>query len=262
MKILAAHAHPDDVEFQCAGTLALLRQCGHDVDIMTVANGDCGTKDLSAEEIARVRYEEAKRSAAVLGGTYYSCGVGDLQVVFDNPTRRKVVEIFRTVVPDVVLGAPLSDYMLDHEMAGQLIRDAAFTASLPNYKTDSRNPAPHLPKVPHLYYMQPLGNINVYGEPILPEFCIDITSVMETKKEMLAQHDSQREWLRVQHKMDQYIINMQEQSAAMGKLIGVPYAEGFRLHKASGHPANNILQEILPEYFHRLPKDLLAKMSV
>ncbi|HNT36020.1 MAG TPA: PIG-L family deacetylase, partial [bacterium] len=198
----------------------------------------------------------------ILGGKYYCCGIGDLQVVFDNPTRRKVVEVFRQFVPELVFGAPLSDYMLDHEMAGQLIRDAAFTASLPNYSTGQENPAPHLPKVPHLYYMQPLGNSNVLGEPVLPEFCIDITTVMETKKEMLAQHASQREWLRVQHKMDQYIINMQQESEAIGKLIGVPYAEGFRLHKASGHPRSNVLQELLPEYIHPLSKNLLNKMSV
>jgi len=253
MKILAAHAHPDDVEFQCAGTLALLRQLGHDVDIMTVANGDCGTKDLSAEEIAIVRREEARRSAAVLGGNYYCCDVGDLQVVFDNPTRRKVVEIFRTVVPDIVLSAPLADYMLDHEISGQLIRDAAFTASLPNYKTHVENPAPCLPKVPCLYYVQPLGNATVLGEPVVPEFCIDVTTTIETKKQMLACHASQREWLRIQHKMDQYIINMEQESAAVGKLIGVAYAEGFRQHRSSGYPSDNVLARVLANFYHKSP---------
>ena len=27
-RILAIHAHPDDIEFQCAGTLALLAEAG------------------------------------------------------------------------------------------------------------------------------------------------------------------------------------------------------------------------------------------
>ena len=249
MKVLAAHAHPDDVEFQCAGTLALLRNAGHEIAIMTVANGDCGSKDRPAEVIAQIRAEEARRSAKLLDGQYYCCGVGDLQVVFDNPTRRKVVEVFRTFVPDIVLSAPLEDYMLDHEIAGQLARDACFTASLPNYATGIEAPAPYLPKIPYLYYVQPLDNHTVLGESVRPQFCIDISSVIETKKSMLACHESQREWLRIQHKMDQYIIAMEQQSAEIGKMVGVQFAEGFRQHVGNGHPKDNILQSILAESF-------------
>ena len=51
-RILAIHAHPDDVEFQCAGTLALLRQRGCHVTIATMTPGDCGTAEYDAEEIA------------------------------------------------------------------------------------------------------------------------------------------------------------------------------------------------------------------
>lgn len=252
MKILAAHAHPDDIEFQCAGTLALLKKEGHEVSLMTVANGDCGTKDLPREEIARVRREESINAAAVLDAGYFCCGVGDLQVVFDNPTRRKVVEVFRQVVPDIVLGAPLQDYMLDHEMAGLLIRDAVFTATLPNYETGADDPAPPLPKIPYLYYVQPLENKTIFGEPVEPEFCIDVTSEMEIKKEMLACHASQRDWLRVQHKMDQYIINMEQQSAAVGNYTRVPFAEGFRQHRASGHPEDNVLANLLADHYYPL----------
>src|SRR5262249_42960714 len=41
-RILALHAHPDDVEFQCAGTLVLLREAGCSITIATMTPGDCG----------------------------------------------------------------------------------------------------------------------------------------------------------------------------------------------------------------------------
>ena len=61
--ILAIHAHPDDVEILCAGTLALLAAKGHRISIVSMTPGDCGSADRGPEEIAAVRREEALRSA-------------------------------------------------------------------------------------------------------------------------------------------------------------------------------------------------------
>ena len=66
LRILAVHAHPDDVEFQCAGTLALLAQAGHQVTIVTMTAGDCGSRELGPEEIARIRRQEAQASAELI----------------------------------------------------------------------------------------------------------------------------------------------------------------------------------------------------
>jgi LmbE family N-acetylglucosaminyl deacetylase len=40
---LSIIAHPDDVEFVCAGALALLKQKGWDIHIATMTPGDCGS---------------------------------------------------------------------------------------------------------------------------------------------------------------------------------------------------------------------------
>ena len=66
-KILAIHAHPDDVEFLAGGTMALLAGLGHDLTIATFTPGDCGSKQLDAEEIAAVRRQEAANAAARIG---------------------------------------------------------------------------------------------------------------------------------------------------------------------------------------------------
>jgi LmbE family N-acetylglucosaminyl deacetylase len=60
-KVLAVFAHPDDAEFMCAGTLALLRNKGWRISMATLTPGDCGTKELSREEISRIRRNEAPK---------------------------------------------------------------------------------------------------------------------------------------------------------------------------------------------------------
>jgi LmbE family N-acetylglucosaminyl deacetylase len=48
-KVLSLYAHPDDAEFICAGTLALLQKKGWKVHIATTANSNCGSAMLNHE---------------------------------------------------------------------------------------------------------------------------------------------------------------------------------------------------------------------
>ena len=67
MNILAVGAHPDDIELNCAGTLAKYAAQGHKVFICTATNGNIGSATLPKEEIGRIRKEEAATSAAIIG---------------------------------------------------------------------------------------------------------------------------------------------------------------------------------------------------
>ena len=69
-RVLAIHAHPDDIEFQCAGTLALLKQRGCHITTATMTPGDCGSAELGPDEISAVRRAEAKAAADLLGADY------------------------------------------------------------------------------------------------------------------------------------------------------------------------------------------------
>jgi N-acetylglucosamine malate deacetylase 1 len=46
--VLCIGAHPDDAEFLCAGTLALLHERGWQIHIATVTPGDCGGQGRGA----------------------------------------------------------------------------------------------------------------------------------------------------------------------------------------------------------------------
>lgn len=246
-RILAIHAHPDDIEFQCAGTLARLSRAGHRISIATMTPGDCGSDHLDADEIAAVRRAEAEASAALLGADCHCLEFRDLSIVFDNESRRRVTEFLRELSPEIVITAPPVDYMADHEITSQLVRDACFNASVPNYRTHQWDPAPAAARVPHLYYVDPIGGVDYFGNPIEPGFVIDISDTFDLRQQMLACHASQREWLQRQHDLDEYMEASERWAATRGRSIGVAYAEAFRQHVGHPYPAENLLATLLSE---------------
>ncbi|MBX9680162.1 MAG: PIG-L family deacetylase [Gemmataceae bacterium] len=243
--ILSLLAHPDDAEFLCAGTLLRLRQERRwDVHIATMTPGDCGSVEHSAEEIARIRRSEGHKAAQLMGATYHCVESRDLRVFYDEPTLERVVRLFRTVRPDVVLTHSPSDYMLDHEITSILGRAAAFAAPIPNFLAD-RNLGTPLAKIPRLYYCDPIEGKDPLGRDIEPGIRIDISNVIEKKADMLAAHASQRDWLLKHHGVDHYVIAMREWSARRGKELGVAFAEGFRQHLGHSYPQNDVLSREL-----------------
>lgn len=246
-RILAIHAHPDDVEFQCAGTLALLKQKGCHVTIMTMTPGDCGSAELAAEEIAQIRREEALKAANMLGADYDCLEFRDLSICFDNESRRRVTEAIRKSKPDIVLTAPPVDYMPDHEVTSLLVRDACFNAPIPNYETKDAAEAPPIRRIPHLYYVDPIEGTDWFGQRIEPQFIVDISRTFELKQQMLACHDSQRSWLLKQHGIDEYLDSCERWSFKRGDEAGVRYGEAFRQHCGHPYPTDNRLLAELDE---------------
>lgn len=246
LRVLAFMAHPDDVEFTCAGTLIRLqKEAGCQITIATATSGDCGSVSHGPADIARIRHGEAKAAAAVIGADYYAGRAIDIMIMYDEPTLRHFVEVVRRARPDLVITQPPVDYMIDHETTSRLVRTACFAAPAPNFLTYDEDPAPPASKVPHLYYCDPVEGKDIYGDPVEPHFVVDVSSAIEMKEKMLACHASQREWLRKHHGMDEYIEMMKRVGAARGKLINRPYGEGFRQHLGHGYPQDNIIAELL-----------------
>jgi len=245
VRVLAIHAHPDDVEFQCAGTLALLKQRDCEITIATMTPGDCGSAELAWEDIAQKRREEAFKSAELLGADYDCLEFRDLSICFDNESRRRVTAYLRKVRPDIVITAPPVDYMPDHEQTSLLVRDACFNAPIPNYDTHRNSQAGPLDRIPHLYYVDPIEGTDWFGNAVQPEFLVDISSMFELKQKMLACHASQRDWLLKQHGIDEYLNSCERWSRQRGTELGVDYAEAFRQHKGHPYPHDNRLLEVL-----------------
>lgn len=241
-RVLAIHAHPDDVENLCAGTLALLKGLGHRITIATVTAGDCGAIDTDNETTARIRKGEAAAAARIIGAEYMCLDVPDLSVFVNDPTRRKVTEAIRIAQPQLVITASPVDYHPDHEATSALVRDACFAAPVPNYKTGT---AKILADIPHLYFCDPIAGRDRDNNKVMAEFAVDVAPFFELKKAMLREHESQAAWEKKQHGLDDYVEAMAAWTKRRGRHFGIGFAEGFRQYRTHPYPSTPLLQELV-----------------
>jgi N-acetylglucosamine malate deacetylase 1 len=241
-RILAFHAHPDDIETLGAATLALLAARGHHITIATMTTGNCGSVEMTCEETAKVRRKEAATAASIIGAGYECAGVGDLCVFNDDATRRLTTELVRAARPQIVITAAPVDYHPDHEATSILVRDAVFASSVPNYKTGASRV---LDSIPHLYFMDPIEGRDRAGNSIAPDFAVDVTHFFDKKRDMLAAHVSQRSWVLKQHGIDDYMGSMEKWTAKRGLMFGVAFAEGFQHYTGTPYPRTKLLQELV-----------------
>jgi LmbE family N-acetylglucosaminyl deacetylase len=246
MRIACIHAHPDDAEILAGGTLAILAELGHQITIATMTAGDCGSGVYGPDEISAIRKTEAAASAALIRAEYRCAGFRDLAIFNDDESRRRVTGVLRELRPEIVLTASPSDYLCDHEATSQLVRDACFTASVPNYATPRRE-AP-LQAIPSLYFLDPIGQVDRSGETVVPDFTVDVASSFNIKRTMLAKHESQRAWLKQQHGLDDYLTQMEDWTRNRGSTAGVVFGEGFRHYRVHPYPQEPVLERILERY--------------
>jgi len=243
-RILAVHAHPDDVEHLCAGTLAVLAGRGHAVAIATLTAGECGSASTDLAQTAAIRNAEAAKAAALIGADYACADLPDLGVFVDDAARRAVTELIRWAAAEIVIAASPADYHPDHEAASQLTRDACFASSVPNYAT---GPAKALAAIPHLYFCDPIGGRDRDGVAVVAEFGCALGPAFATKRAMLACHESQAEWVARQHGVADHLGSMETWTRRRGADFGVEAAEGFRQYRHQPYPRSPRLQELLGE---------------
>ena len=224
---------------------------GFELHVATLTSGDCGSAELPPDEISAIRRREAESACGLIGAHYHCAGFRDLSIFNDDASNRRITALVREVNPAVVITHPPADYMADHEATSALVRNACFAAPARNYDTSEfTNPA-RADAIPHLYYTHPVEGIDIYGHAVIPAFYCDISDTVETKLRMLAQHESQREWLRAHHGIDEYLDTARRWTAELGarasEVAGHPiaYAEAFRQHRGHAFPRENLLAEVL-----------------
>ena len=220
MNILAVGANPDDVEFLCAGTLAVYANRGDSVSIAFLTKGDKGSREIPLEEMAAIRKGEAENAAKIIGAKMFPMGVPDGDVEVSLDLRRKTAELIRQTKPDAVITHFHDDYMSDHNYTSQLVVDASFWAGAKHFTGDP-NQAPHVEVRPPVFYMDTLMGIG-----FVPQEYVDITEVMDIKIEMLSQHKSQLEYMKERDGLD-FLDYMITAAKYRGYQCGVNYAEGF-----------------------------------
>jgi N-acetylglucosamine malate deacetylase 1 len=220
-------AHPDDIEFVMAGTLLRLRDVGHEIHYLNLANGCCGSTEYDATTLASLRREEARAACALVGAVFHESLVNDLEILYDLDTLRRLAAIVREVSPSIVLTHSPSDYMEDHTNTCRLAVTAAFARGMPNFRVDPPRPVVNGPVT--LYHAQPHGNRDGLGQWITPTMFVDIGAVLEEKTAMLAKHQTQQAWLDESQGLNSYLRAMHDQGHEVGRLSGrFDVAEGWR----------------------------------
>jgi len=224
MNILAIGAHPDDVETSCGGTLAKYAKLGHKVFTATATNGNVGSATLSMEEIARVRKEEARRAAAVIGAEYVCIDYDDEMFFEDKTARLAFIDLVRYCKADIILTHNPEDYNPDHELTSKIVNDIAVMIPIEKIKTKNK---PY-DKIPTIAYFEPVNGLG-----FIPTEYVDITETFEQKMAMCLEHKSQISWMQDNYKETMSGKNFFDQYEVIaryrGLQCGVEFAEGFRM---------------------------------
>lgn len=253
--VLAIAAHPDDIEFVMAGTMLQLRERGWDLHYFNLSRGDLGSTKLPPAQISQLRRREAQAGAETLGAQWHAPIGHDLQLFYTDEAIRKVCAVVREAQPTIVLTHALSDYMEDHMITARLAVTATFARGIPHYRSHPARRPTLEPCV--IYHAMPHGLKSPMREPVLPEAFVDTTSVHALKREALACHASQKEWLDATQGMDSYLVSMDETAAQLGKMSRkFRSAEGWRRHQHLGFSteSHDPLAEALGKAYHRLKK--------
>lgn len=226
---MAVAAHPDDIEFLMAGTLLLLQQSGWQTHYMTLASGNCGSVEQDSATTRRVRGREAQAACRVLGARFHPSLTDDLEIFYDLKTIRRLGAVIREVAPRVLLVPSPQDYMEDHTNTCRLAVSAAFVRGMPNVKTlPSRAP---VSEDVTIYHAMPHGLRDPLRRRVLPGAFVNTTRVHPMKRQALAAHTSQKQWLDKSQGMDSYLRVCDDMSRELGRLSGrFAHAEGWRRH--------------------------------
>ena len=243
--VVSIHAHPDDTEAWNAGTLKLLKDQGYKIIIATMTAGGMGGIGSDESTTISIRREEAAKAAAVLDADYY-CFEGRDGYLFDtDEMRMKVTSMLRKVNAGIVMTHLPMDYHPDHRVCCEIVEAATIVAALPNVPV----PEKELDVTPLLYHTAPMTLTDPIGAPIAPpQFFIDVSGVMQTKREMLQYHHSQKELMRVMHKMENFFEVVYQGNKDYGQMVDVEYAEVFWQHLGGGFQRDPQVQEDLKEF--------------
>jgi LmbE family N-acetylglucosaminyl deacetylase len=191
-RLLVVTAHPDDVDFGAAGTMAVLAAAGVEVTYCLVTDGDAGGSDreMSRADMAALRRAEQTRAAKAVGvERLIFLGHPDGRVVADLTLREDISRVIRQVRPQVV-ACQSPERNLDRIYASHPDHLAAGEAAICAVYPDSRNPFAFPALLEDGLEPWTVDEVWVMGHPGGVDY-IDITAQIDHKIEALLCHESQ-----------------------------------------------------------------------
>jgi LmbE family N-acetylglucosaminyl deacetylase len=225
-RVLVVIAHPDDVDFGAAGSVATWTDAGIDVTYCIVTDGDAGGFDpsISRTEMAEIRRVEQTAAAKHVGVTdLVFLGYPDGRVESTLDLRRDLSRVIRQVRPQrVVTQSP--DRMYDRIYASHPDHLATGDAAICAVYPDARNQFAHPELLEEGWEPWAVAEVWMMAARDADRF-VDVTDVIERKLDALKSHVSQHP------DPDRLDALIGDWARAVGEMAGYPagrLAEGFR----------------------------------
>ncbi len=222
---MAIFAHPDDIEFSCAGTMAKWAKAGAKISYILLTSGGAGIDDpeINMHKAIQIREGEARQAAEIAGAAeirFLGHPDGLLEATID--LRKSLVREIRRFKPEVVIcGDPTvtlasESYINhpDHRAAATAAIDAVFPAAgQPTLFDDIEKEDGYTAHKPRKVYVSTWSEQTTF---------INITDTIETKIEALHAHASQFNGWDPGDMVRQW-------AGETGKGKEMDYAEGYRV---------------------------------
>lgn len=245
--VLAIAAHPDDAELCCGGALAKLAAEGAVVHILVASDGHKGSFLEQSDDLVQVRAGEMARAAAALGARPpVLLGFPDMELDTLRPgvLREQFTRAIRRYRPDIIFAHDpyaLFEPHPDHRAVAWAAYEAANCSRLPLVYPQhlAEGLEPHFARDKYFFGSGLQGANKI----------VDTTGFIERKIAALAEHRSQVVSLvegimrqadmagldahevvgaAASSPLDLLALGLRAQDAAVGRKIGVAYAEEFR----------------------------------
>ena len=225
-RAVAVVAHPDDLEYGVASAVARWTGQGKKVSYLLVTRGEAGIAGMPPDQVAPLRMEEERRSAAVVGVTEVEfLDYQDGLVEYGIGLRRDLAAAFRRLQPQVVIGmsfdltwgeeGPVNH--ADHRAVGLATLDACRDAANEWVFPDA---GPRATDIRDAY---------VAGTGA-PTHFVDVTDTIDAGVASLREHRAYIEGLGREFDPDEFLKNM---AGYVGLGAGCEYAVAFHRYPMS-----------------------------
>jgi LmbE family N-acetylglucosaminyl deacetylase len=226
-RALVVTAHPDDVDFGAAGTIATLTAAGTAVTYCIITDGNAGAvdRDTDLTKLAEVRQEEQRAAAAEVGvHDVRFLGYPDGRLEVSMALRRDIARVIRSVRPQRVISqSPERNWDRvrashpDHLAAGEAALDAVYP--------DARNPFAHPELLDEGLEPHSVDEVWLMAAPKASR-AVDITDTIDRKIAALLCHRTQ---IDDGDRIREMIRNWGERTAQEQGFAAGRIAEAFRV---------------------------------
>jgi 4-oxalomesaconate hydratase len=182
--MLVVSAHVGDFVWRAGGAIALHARRGFEVHVLCLAYGERGEsarlwrQGMTLDEVKAARHGEAVAAAEVLGATLHTFDAGDYPLLETPELLDRVVRLYRSVMPSLVLThAERDPWNRDHEAAHSVATRARVIAQAPGY-----DPGNDVLGAPPVFLFEP--HQTEYSG-FMPDVLLDITEVWDRKLEAM-----------------------------------------------------------------------------